>query len=143
MKPGLSRQKPELSRAETGARQEPGRGGTKSLSSAGTRTLVAASIARLRGLPEVRVGDRLGEGACPGDTFRFCPPSLETVVRPRAVGQEARPHAALTALADEDPLIRTRPAGGGATSVLLYGAVHKDPLARTRVSRRAEGGDPP
>ena len=28
-------------------------------------------------------------------------------------------------LADEDPLIRTRAVGGGATSVLLYGAVQK------------------
>jgi ribosomal protection tetracycline resistance protein len=94
-------------------------------SPAGERRLAAGGIARVHGLAEVRVGDRLGEEP-PGGPGHFAPPSLETVVRPRHPGEEARLHAALTALADEDPLIRTRPAGDGATSVLLYGAVQRE-----------------
>jgi ribosomal protection tetracycline resistance protein len=94
--------------------------------SAGTAGPEAGGIARLRGLPGIRVGDRLGTTTRPGAQFRFPPPSLEMVVRPRRPGQQARLHAALTALADEDPLIRTRPAGGGTTSVLLYGEVQRE-----------------
>lgn len=89
----------------------------------------AGSIARIRGLPDIRVGDRLGDTGRASGEFRFTPPSLETVVRPRHTGEEARLHAALTALADEDPLIRTRPAGGGRTSVLLYGEVQREVIA--------------
>ena len=93
------------------------------------RRLDAGSIARVRGLPGIRVGDQLGDRAGRYEQQHFSPPGLETVVRPRQAGQEARLHAALTALADEDPLIRTRPAGGGATSVLLYGAVQREVIA--------------
>ncbi|WP_371791391.1 TetM/TetW/TetO/TetS family tetracycline resistance ribosomal protection protein [Streptomyces sp. NBC_01471] len=93
------------------------------------RRLTAGSIGRVRGLPGIRVGDRLGEPEDRPEQFHFSPPSLETVVRACRPGQEARLHAALLALADEDPLIRTRAAGGGATSVLLYGAVQQEVLA--------------
>ncbi|RKN03894.1 elongation factor G [Streptomyces radicis] len=89
-------------------------------------SLTAGGIARLSGLPGVRVGDRLGERSPSGGVRHFPPPGLETVVRPQQPGGEAALHAALTTLADEDPLIRTRHAGGGATSVLLYGAVQRE-----------------
>lgn len=95
----------------------------------GDRTLSAGSIARVRGLTGVRVGDRLGGPDGPDAQPHFSPPSLESVVSPRHPGQGSRLHAALTGLADEDPLIRTRPAGGGATSVLLYGAVQREVIA--------------
>ncbi|TDD93557.1 tetracycline resistance ribosomal protection protein Otr(A) [Actinomadura rubrisoli] len=87
-------------------------------------TATAGDIARVRGLADVRVGDRIGapERAVPP----FRPPSLETVVRARRPGESARLRAALLRLADEDPLIRARPAPGGATSVLLYGEVQKE-----------------
>ncbi|MBT2208394.1 translation factor GTPase family protein [Actinomadura sp. NEAU-AAG7] len=91
----------------------------------GTRAgLTAGNIARIRGLSRVRVGDRLGEPerAVPA----FPPPTLETVVSARRPAESARLRAALLALADEDPLIRARPAPGGATSVLLYGEVQKE-----------------
>ncbi|RBM17047.1 translation factor GTPase family protein [Streptomyces sp. PT12] len=94
--------------------------------------LTAGGIARLSGLPGVRVGDVLGERSPSGAGQRvphvphFARPGLETVVRPQQPGREAALHAALTTLADDDPLIRTRPAGGGATSVLLYGAVQRE-----------------
>ncbi|WP_346012263.1 translation factor GTPase family protein [Streptomyces sp. SID3343] len=109
---------------ERTAGADPRHGGT-----AGSRRLDAGSIARLRGFPGIRVGDRLGAATRPTGHVHFPPPSLETVVRPYRPGQEARLHAALTALADEDPLIRTRPAGGGTTSVLLYGEVQREVIA--------------
>ena len=92
------------------------------------RVLTAGGIARIRGLGGVRVGDRLGDPGRDAGT-QFSPPGLEALVAARHAGQEARLHAALTGLADEDPLIRTRPAGGGRTSVLLYGAVQREVIA--------------
>ncbi|MFI7601886.1 GTP-binding protein [Actinoplanes sp. NPDC049681] len=94
----------------------------------GGDVLRAGDIGKVRGLGGVRVGDRLGD-AGPVAAAHFSPPGLEAVVRPVHPGQEARLHAALTALADEDPLIRVRPAGDGLTSVLLYGAVQREVLA--------------
>ncbi len=88
----------------------------------------------------MRVGDRLGEPGPDRGPAHFSPPALESAVRPRQAGQEAALHAALAELADEDPLIRTRPAGNGATSVLLYGAVQREVIAE-RI-RRSHGIDP-
>ncbi|KAB7843640.1 elongation factor G [Streptomyces mobaraensis] len=117
--------------------------------------LTPGGIARLRGLPGVRVGDRLGPVPAPGSAFgggngkrdgngdgtgggsgnplpRFAPPSLETVVRPRHPEDAPRLYAALAALADQDPLIGTRPLPDGAgTSLLLYGEVQKEIIAAT------------
>ena len=94
----------------------------------GPGPLTAGEIGRLRGLPRVRVGDRLGADD-DGPRARFSPPILESVVRPERPGREVELHAALTRLADEDPLIRTRAVAGGATSVLLYGAVQREVIA--------------
>ena len=94
----------------------------------GSGPLTAGDIGKLRGLPRVRVGDRLGADD-DGPQAHFSPPVLESVVRPERPGREVELHAALTRLADEDPLIRTRTAGGGATSVLLYGAVQREVIA--------------
>ncbi|GGX61725.1 elongation factor G [Streptomyces hiroshimensis] len=92
----------------------------------------AGDIARVRGLAEVRVGDRLGPVRDGAHRPHFAPPGLETVVRPVRPEDAARLHTALAALADQDPLIGTRtlPAGGG-TSVLLYGEVQKEIVAAT------------
>ncbi|GAA2080006.1 tetracycline resistance ribosomal protection protein Otr(A) [Streptomyces albiaxialis] len=93
------------------------------------RTLRAGGIGVLRGVPGLRVGDRLGE---PGDrAARFAPPTLETVVTPKDPEQGARLRAALLSLAAQDPLIHARPAPGGGTSLLLYGEVQKQVLAAT------------
>jgi ribosomal protection tetracycline resistance protein len=102
-----------------------------------SRRLCAGSIARLRGLPQVRVGDQVSdrdshpdlESARLAAPAQFPRPSLETVVRARRPAEAARLHAALVSLADEDPLIRARSDGGGATSVLLYGAVQQEVIA--------------
>jgi ribosomal protection tetracycline resistance protein len=99
-------------------------------------------IAKVRGLPGIRVGDRFGSGeaddAATGTGTRartaaaadFATPSLETVVR-AADGDRSRLHAALVAMADQDPLIRTRALPGGESSVLLYGEVQKEVVAAT------------
>ncbi|WP_131742559.1 elongation factor G [Actinomadura roseirufa] len=102
--------------------------------SAGPR-LTAGNIARVSGLAGIRVGDRIGPPvrAVPA----FPAPSLETVVRARRPDDSARLRAALLGLAEEDPLIRARPAPGGATSVLLYGEVQKEIIA---ARLRAEHG---
>lgn len=97
----------------------------------GGNRLTPGGIAAVRGLPAVRVGDRLGRG---GDRPEagFAPPTLESVVRPSRPSDASRLHAALAALADQDPLIATRPLPDGAgTSVLLYGEVQKEVLAAT------------
>ncbi|MGW1075171.1 tetracycline resistance ribosomal protection protein Otr(A) [Streptomyces sp. NPDC002537] len=105
----------------------------------GGRGLTAGDIARVRGLPHVRVGDRLGGATgdraphfAPHRAPHFAAPTLETVVRPVRPGDAARLHSALAALADQDPLIATRtlPDGGG-ISVLLYGEVQKEIIAAT------------
>ncbi|MBO2449790.1 TetM/TetW/TetO/TetS family tetracycline resistance ribosomal protection protein [Actinomadura barringtoniae] len=90
-------------------------------------TLTAGDIARVRGLSQARVGDRIGPPV--RDVPPFPPPSLETIVRTRRPADAGRLRAALLDLADEDPLIRARPAPSGATSVLLYGEVHKEVIA--------------
>ncbi|WP_433429314.1 GTP-binding protein [Nonomuraea sp. CA-141351] len=94
------------------------------------RHAVAGDIVKVWGVPEIRVGDHVGE---PGRAHQahFTPPSLETVVRPRVPGQEPRLHAALVALAEQDPLIGTRTLAGGETSVLLYGEVQKEVIGET------------
>ncbi|WP_338932363.1 tetracycline resistance ribosomal protection protein Otr(A) [Streptomyces netropsis] len=105
--------------------------GLKVVGAPAAEPLTAGGIARIRGLPRVRVGDRLGPEPH-GDTEpHFAPPSLETVVRPVRPDDAARLHSALTALADQDPLIGTRALPGGGTSVLLYGEVQKEIVAAT------------
>ncbi|MFD7661949.1 tetracycline resistance ribosomal protection protein Otr(A) [Streptomyces sp. NPDC059788] len=104
--------------------------------------LTAGNIAVLRGLPGIRVGDRLGgeaPGPCPApeapgrpqEEALFSRPTLETVVRARRPAEAARLRAALLGLAEQDPLIHARPAASGATSVLLYGEVQKEIIAAT------------
>ncbi|SOD63341.1 ribosomal protection tetracycline resistance protein [Streptomyces zhaozhouensis] len=94
----------------------------------GETPLRAGEIGRLHGLPGVRIGDRLGDPPRSDARTRFAPPSLETVVRPASPALRTALHAALTALADEDPLIRTRTARDGTLSVLLHGAVQREVL---------------
>ncbi|MFB4262611.1 GTP-binding protein [Nonomuraea sp. GTA35] len=96
----------------------------------GESQAVAGDIVRVWGVPEIRVGDHLGAPG-PAGQAHFTPPSLETVVRPRVPGQEPRLHAALLALAEQDPLIGTRTLAGGHTSVLLYGEVQKEVIGET------------
>ncbi|MET8286596.1 tetracycline resistance ribosomal protection protein Otr(A) [Streptomyces sp. NPDC005132] len=95
----------------------------------GAAALTAGDIAALRGVSGVRVGDRLGDAT--DRTPQFAAPTLETVVRAKHPHQAAPLRSALLALADQDPLLRARPAPSGATSLLLYGEVQLEVLAAT------------
>jgi ribosomal protection tetracycline resistance protein len=93
---------------------------------AGDEVALAGDVARVRGLRELRIGDRLGS---PGRTRDgvFAPPSLETVVRPVRPEQAAALFTALTRLSEEDPLIDVRRRDHD-VSVRLYGEVQKEVL---------------
>ncbi|MEU3459264.1 translation factor GTPase family protein [Streptomyces sp. NPDC006733] len=91
--------------------------------------LTAGGIGVVRGLPGVRVGDRVGAATGDRPPVRLAPPGLEAVVRAAHPGQQGALHAALSALADEDPFIRTRTAPDGTLSLLLHGAVQREVLA--------------
>ncbi|MEU2724502.1 translation factor GTPase family protein [Streptomyces smyrnaeus] len=130
--------------------------------------LTAGEIGWVRGLPQVRVGDVLGEladvpegdtaadgadtAAGPGVGVRigtggdgagqedgvprhrhFAPPTLQALARPAEPGRAAaeRLHAALTSMAEQDPLLHARAEPDGATSVLLHGEVQKEIVAVT------------
>ncbi|MPY57361.1 tetracycline resistance ribosomal protection protein Otr(A) [Streptomyces spongiae] len=94
-----------------------------------TPSLTAGNIAELRGVPGIRVGDRLGDVT--DRVPQFAAPTLETLVRARHPAQAAPLRSALLSLADQDPLLHARPAGSGTTALLLYGEVQKEVLAAT------------
>ncbi|MDA2813833.1 TetM/TetW/TetO/TetS family tetracycline resistance ribosomal protection protein [Nocardiopsis sp. RSe5-2] len=123
-----------FARAEPGEEGHSGRITALEVVAAGPdrpRALTAGGIARVRGLPRLRVGDRLGPPRPGAPAPRFPRPSLESVVRAADRSQAGRLHAALSALAEQDPLIRIRVLPGGAVSVLLYGEVQKEVIAST------------
>lgn len=93
--------------------------------------LTAGRIGRVRGLKRARVGDVLGSGAGLRSTSpQFSRPSLETVVSPARPADRGRLHAALTELAEQDPLISVRQDDSrGEITVSLYGEVQKEVLA--------------
>jgi len=90
----------------------------------------AGRIGRLQGLTAVRVGDGFG-AAAPAADHHFAPPTLEASVT--AVRREQGPalRAALTELADQDPLIDVRTGDDGLPTVSLYGRVQQEVLAAT------------
>jgi ribosomal protection tetracycline resistance protein len=91
----------------------------------------AGRIAKFRGLGEVRIGDPIGQ-APRLRTEHFLRPALETVVAP--VNEPDRPalHAALTQLAEQDPLIGLRhDETRRELSVSLYGEVQKEVIGAT------------
>ena len=93
---------------------------------AGDELALAGDVARVRGLRDVRIGDRLGSPGGARDGV-FAPPSLESVVRPVRPEQTAALFTALTRLSEEDPLIDVRQRGHD-ISVRLYGEVQKQVL---------------
>ncbi|KRV49064.1 GTP-binding protein [Wenjunlia vitaminophila] len=94
----------------------------------------AGEIGRLWGLGDVRIGDTLGaegEPAAPAGRF-FAPPTLETAVVPRRPGDRGALHAALTQLAEQDPLINLRQDDQRQeVHVSLYGEVQKEVIQAT------------
>jgi ribosomal protection tetracycline resistance protein len=99
--------------------------------SAQPRTEVSAGeIAKLWGLADVRIGDRIGEHGREPTRHEFAPPTLESVVVPRDTADGSALRVALTQLAEQDPLIDVRQAAGE-LSVSLYGEVQKEVIEAT------------
>jgi ribosomal protection tetracycline resistance protein len=88
--------------------------------------VTAGQIALLRGLTTARIGDPLGAPPA-GRGGRFAPPSLQTVVTPADPRDRGALYAALTRLAEQDPLIGLRPD----LTLTLYGEVQKEVIAAT------------
>jgi ribosomal protection tetracycline resistance protein len=107
----------------------------------------AGQIARLSGLAQVQVGDAIGTGpdgtgldgtgldgtgTDGADQHYFAPPTLETAVVARDPRDKARLHAALTQLAEQDPLIDVRQDDiRQEIYVSLYGEVQKQVIEAT------------
>jgi ribosomal protection tetracycline resistance protein len=86
----------------------------------------SGGIARIAGLPGLRVGDRLGVNAAK-DHHRFRLPTMETVVTAQS---PAALFDGLSRLADQDPLIDVRRGPSpGSLVVSLYGEVQREVIA--------------
>ena len=94
----------------------------------------AGAVAKLWGLAEVQIGDRIGEAGAEA-AHQFPPPTLETVVVPRIAGDKGRLRVALAQLAEQDPLIDVRQDDGRQElSLSLYGEVQKEVVQATLAS---------
>ncbi len=96
-------------------------------------SLAAGEIGRLWGLSGIQVGDAIGVGeGRAGAGRQFAPPTLETVVVPRRPRDRPALHAALTQLAEADPLINLRQDDVRQELLLsLYGEVQKEVIEAT------------
>ncbi len=96
------------------------------------RAVSAGEIAKLWGLGEIQIGDRIGE--VPGRAMQreFLPPTLESVVVPLDSEDRQRLRVALAQLAEQDPLINVRQDDTRQEiSVSLYGEVQKEVVQAT------------
>ena len=92
------------------------------------QAVTAGQIGKVHGLAAIRIGDPIGDAV--GLAHHFAPPTLETVVVPGERRHKAALHAALTQLAEQDPLINLRQAGEDIL-VSLYGEVQKEVIQAT------------
>jgi ribosomal protection tetracycline resistance protein len=96
------------------------------------RAVSAGEIAKLWGLGEIQIGDRVGE--VPGRMMHseFPPPALESVVVPVNPDDRQPLRVALAQLAEQDPLINVRQDDTRKEiSVSLYGEVQKEVIHAT------------
>jgi ribosomal protection tetracycline resistance protein len=131
-------------RRDAGGRLPPGREGERKITAisvfergpAARRDQVCAGqIGKLWGLRDVQVGDTLGVPPAGRPRHRFAPPTLETVVTPRRPADAGALHAALTQLAEQDPLIGLRRDDArGELLLSLYGEVQKEVIQATLAS---------
>jgi ribosomal protection tetracycline resistance protein len=92
----------------------------------------AGQIAKVWGLSDVRVGDSVGAAGTTEPRRYFDPPTLETVVVPARAADRPALHAALTQLAEQDPLINLRQDDvRQELLVSLYGEVQKEVIQAT------------
>lgn len=94
--------------------------------------LHAGQIGKLWGLKDARLGDTFGDVPIALTRRHFAPPTLETVIRPRDAGERGALFAALTTLAEQDPLINVRSnEQHDELYVSLYGEVQKEVIEAT------------
>ena len=92
----------------------------------------AGQIGRLWGLGDVRIGDAIGVAPATSSEHHFAPPTLETAVVARHSADKGGLHAALTQLAEQDPLINLRQDDVRQEMfVSLYGEVQKEVIQET------------
>jgi ribosomal protection tetracycline resistance protein len=92
----------------------------------------AGEIAKVWGLREVKIGDRIGAAAARPERHRFAPPLLEAVVVPVVPDEKQRLKLALEQLSEQDPLIGFRQSRtSGQLAVSIYGEVQKEVLQAT------------
>jgi ribosomal protection tetracycline resistance protein len=95
----------------------------------------AGQIAKVWGLAEVRIGDRIGDGPARAAQGEFPPPTLEAVVAPVDPDDAYQLSVALEQLAEQDPLIGVRQDGERRElTVSLYGEVQKEVIEATLAS---------
>jgi ribosomal protection tetracycline resistance protein len=96
------------------------------------QSVAAGEIARLWGLAEIQIGDRIGEPDAGELTRQFPPPALESVVVAHDPADRGRMRAALEQIAEQDPLINLRQDDERQEiSVSLYGEVQKEVIQAT------------
>ena len=92
----------------------------------------AGAVAKLWGLPEIQIGDRIGETGNDASDHHFPPPTLESVVVAGEPDDRARLRVALAQLVEQDPLINVRQDDTRQEiSVSLYGEVQKEVIQAT------------
>jgi ribosomal protection tetracycline resistance protein len=95
-------------------------------------SVTAGEIAKLWGLAEIRIGDRIGEPDVRELARQFPPPTLESVVVARVPADRGRMRVALGQIAEQDPLINLRQDDERQEiSVSLYGEVQKEVIQAT------------
>jgi ribosomal protection tetracycline resistance protein len=92
----------------------------------------AGEIAKVWGLADVQIGDRIGDAPGRGARTQFPPPTLASVVAPVDPDDRRRLRVALGQLAEQDPLIDVRQDDARQElSVSLYGEVQKEVIQAT------------
>ena len=96
------------------------------------QSVAAGGVAKLWGLADVQIGDRIGASGATATRPQFPPPTLESVVVANNQDDRARLRAALTQLAEQDPLINVQQDEVlNEDSVSLYGEVQKEVIEST------------
>jgi ribosomal protection tetracycline resistance protein len=92
----------------------------------------AGEIAKLWGLRQAKIGDRIGQAGTGGVRHQFAPPALESVIEPCDPADRSRLRVALGQLAEQDPLINVRQDDERREIyVTLYGEVQKEVIQAT------------
>jgi len=98
-------------------------------------TVAAGQIAKVWGLSHAQIGDPVGASQKLQRNAYFAPPLLETAIRPKDPRNRGRLHAALSQLAEQDPLIGLRQDdNAGLLFVSLYGEVQKEVIQESLIS---------